>query len=1079
MGRARLAWIPLALLSAGCAGGPGRDTLAELRQVEPDVREVRVEDGLERAMAGYQSFLEETPESSLTPEAIRRLADLKIEQEFGLLGEGGPVEASAEPPEAASGPGEASGDPGEGRPAREALTPPATARASAPRERSRASGIADHSESHQAFESRATGDGAFDAAPGPPGELSLPEAAGEAPAGPLEAIALYDRILREYPHYQHNDQVLYQKARAYDELGRPDEAIEVMESLIDEYPGSRFLAEVQFRRGEYFFMRKRYYPAELAYAAVAEIGSESEYYELALYKLGWAFYKQLFHEEALQAYTRLLDHKVSTGYDFDQTENEADERRISDTFRVISLCFSNLGGPEVVQAFFEKNGQRSYESRIYSHHGEFYLEKLRYQDAAAIYRAFVDIYPLHEVAPHFSMRVVEIYEAGGFPKLVLDAKKTFAATYGLQAEYWRHFDVETRPEVRSYLKSNLSDLANHYHALYQQGGPQEERPAHFAEALRWYRAYLDSFPADAESPAVHYQLADLLLEHEDFGDAAHEYERIAYDYGSHEQASAAGYAAIYAHREEQKRSQGEQERAVRRDAVSSTLRFVDVFPEHEHAATVLGAAVDDLYEMEDFGQAIAVGQQLLEAYPEAELEIRRSAWAVVAHASLEIGDYTQAERAYQQVLSSTPADDPSRQTVVENLAASIYKQGEEAGEAGDHRAAAGHFLRIARVAPSAEIRGAAEYDAAAALIRLEDWTGAAEVLEDFREAHPEHELQGEATKQIAFVYREQGDLARAASEYEDIAATAEDPELQREAWLIAGGLYEDAAETAKALAAYQAYVERFPEPLEAAVEMRFKIAEMHGAAGDGEARRQELRRIVRTEAGAGEARTPRVRYLAARSALVLAGASFDAFREVELVQPFQRSLREKKRRMDASLATFGDLLDYEVGEVTAGATFYMAEIYSDFSRSLMDSERPAGLSPAELLDYELVLEEEAFPFEEKAIAVHEKNLELMAAGLWNEWIARSLEQLAGFVPGRYAKLESSPGFIGSLESYAYRTPRTSRPEATDPASAEELSAEEPLPAAPATAEPAAKEEPAAEAPLPAAPEPAAALEGAL
>ena len=52
--------------------------------------------------------------------------------------------------------------------------------------------------------------------------------------------------------------------------------------------------------------------------------------------------------------------------------------------------------------------------------------------------------------------------------------------------------------------------------------------------------------------------------------------------------------------------------------------------------------------------------------------------------------------------------------------------------------------------------------------------------------------------------------------------------------------------------------------------------------------------------------------------------------------------------MDAALDAFGRLVDYEVGEVTAAATFYMAEIYSDFSRALIESERPADLEPAEL-----------------------------------------------------------------------------------------------------------------------------------
>ena len=255
---------------------------------------------------------------------------------------------------------------------------------------------------------------------------------------------------------------------------------------------------MQFRRAEYFFTRKRYYEAEHSYLAITKMGVASEYYELALYKLGWAFYKQELHEEALQQYVALLDYKVSTGYDFDQTEDEADERRIADTYRVISLSFSNLGGPEVVEEYFAANGHRSYEDRIYSHLGEFYLEKLRYNDAAAAYKAFVDLYPLHQASPHFSMRVVEIYEAGGFPKLVLEAKKEFAASYGLQSDYWRHFDVDASPEVLSYLKANLEDLANHYHALYQQEELADEKPANLQEALRWYRAYLASFPEELE-----------------------------------------------------------------------------------------------------------------------------------------------------------------------------------------------------------------------------------------------------------------------------------------------------------------------------------------------------------------------------------------------------------------------------------------------------------------------------------------------------------------------------------------------------------------------------------------------------
>jgi hypothetical protein len=82
-------------------------------------------------------------------------------------------------------------------------------------------------------------------------------------------------------------------------------------------------------------------------------------------------------------------------------------------------------------------------------------------------------------------------------------------------------------------------------------------------------------------------------------------------------------------------------------------------------------------------------------------------------------------------------------------------------------------------------------------------------------------------------------------------------------------------------------------------------------------------------------------------------------------------------------------------------------------------------------EYESALEEEAIPFEERAIAVHEKNLELMASGVYNPWIDKSLAKLAELMPGRYAKVEASSGWIASVDSYAYRAPKT--PAVPDPA----------------------------------------------
>ncbi|HYV18671.1 MAG TPA: tetratricopeptide repeat protein [Verrucomicrobiae bacterium] len=997
--------VPMLLapvLLAGCASTPKQGgTLAELHHVEPDLKDATVDQGLDQAMQAYRKFLEETPVSAMTPEAMRRLADLQVEKQFGIRPGAGLPQPVAFPLAAET---------------------PATTSANAPV----AAGPAAPHENQLDFEKRATTGSAWPASGD--ADASIPGLPGGAdPKGPLEAIALYEKLLQEYPEYQNSDQVLYQMARAYDEVGKTEKAMSIMDRLIAANPTSPHMDEVQFRRGEYFFTRRKFRDAENAYAAVTKLGAGSPFHELALYKLGWTFYKQDLYEEALQQYMALIDSKVAAGYDFDQKHEEDDERRVADTFRVISLSFSNLGGPDAIRDYFGKAGERPYEDRVYTNLGDHYLEKLRYDDAAKTFNAFVALHPFHRQAPAFSMRVVDTFTKGGFPKLVLESKRDFASHYGVKAEYWQHNKIEESPDVVAYLKTDLKDLATHYHAQYQGAKKDDEKQAHYQEARRWYGDYLASFPTDAETPGMNYRLADLFLENKDFAQAALQYEHTAYEYPAHEKSSAAGYAAVFAHREQLKAADDKDKETIRRQTVASSLKFADTFPDHEHAAAILGAAADDLYEMKDYPAAVDVAGRLLEKWPGAEPDLKRTAWTVVAHGSFELARYPQAENAYTQVLAATPADDDGRAALVDNLAASIYKQGEQARDAEDFKTAAGHFARIRTAAPTSAIRPAAEYDAGTALLSLKDWTGAATALETFRTDFPGHKLQVEATRQIALAYKESGQLARAAGEYENLASQSEDPKVKGDSLLLAGDLYVQSRTSDKALEAYGRYVKEFPHPLEAALDTRSKMAEIHKTANEDGLYRKQLEEIVHLDAGAGKERTARTRTIAGRSALVLSEDSYTRFTAVKLTQPFEKSLAEKKKRMDAVIDTMDALVDYEISDVTAAATFYMAETYYDFSRSLTDSERPADLPADRVAEYESALDEEAYPFEEKAIDFHEKNLEMMRQGSVSSWTEKSLARLAELVPGRYAKKEASSGPLKSIDSYTYRTPLSLMP----------------------------------------------------
>ena len=109
--------------------------------------------------------------------------------------------------------------------------------------------------------------------------------------------------------------------------------------------------------------------------------------------------------------------------------------------------------------------------------------------------------------------------------------------------------------------------------------------------------------------------------------------------------------------------------------------------------------------------------------------------------------------------------------------------------------------------------------------------------------------------------------------------------------------------------------------------------------------------------------------------------------------------------MEAALGGYKAAADYRVAEVTTVATYEIAEIYRQLGKDIMKSERPKKLAAEQLDEYNSLLEEQAFPFEEQAISTHEINTKRVRDNVYDEGVKKSYAALAELKPGRYAKTE--------------------------------------------------------------------------
>ncbi|HET7811992.1 MAG TPA: tetratricopeptide repeat protein [Steroidobacteraceae bacterium] len=885
------------------------------------------------------------------------------------------------------------------------------------------------------------------------GEAAIVDAQG------AEAIKLYTSLLKSYPDYPRNDQVLYQLARAYETTGQPEKALASLDEILHKYPRTPQMDEVQFRRGELLFSAKQYGPAQDAYGYVVGKGDKSAFLTQSLYKHGWSLFKQGQNDESLPSFAGVLDRTMLTKSTHKLVPLDklprANRELADDTLRVMAVTFSYDDDPvAAIDRFLQSRNNPAYAPVVYSRLGDLYVEKERFQDAAAVYRAFATREPNSEYSPGLSMQAIEAYRKGGFTELVLEGKREYVALYNYGTTFWQGRNKADYPNIARELKINLKDVATYFHAEAQK----TKKPDQFLEAARWYRTYLDSFPDDPESFGTNYLLSETLYSAGDFKGASDEFTRTAYNYPRNARSDDAAYAALGSYAKYEEKLPPAEKAEAHKAAVDAGVKFGTSFPEHPDSAGVLTRAAEDIFATQDLQRAIEVSNLVLAHQPPADQAKRRIAYTIIGQSNFDLMNFPEAEKGYIAARELLPPNDKMRADLTERIASSVYRQAEAKQKSGDAAGAVEDFLRISTVAGTSKIAAQAEYDAGAQLINLKEWPRAIQVLEHFRSINPKSEFAGDVTRKLAVAYGETGQSGQAAVEFERIAMNPAEPkDVQREANLSAADLYAKAGNTTKAVGMLERFVATYPTPVADSIEARQKLADIAGTAGQVDKQRYWQREIIAADRNAGAGRTDRTQYLAAKSQLALAAPVRDEYRNIPLALPLKASLAKKKKAMEAALGAYKSAADYRVGEVTTVATYEIAEIYRKLGQDILKSERPKKLPAEQLEEYNSLLEEQAFPFEEQAISTHEINTRRVRENIYDDGVKKSYAALAELKPGRYGKTEMMSASFDALVPAApppppvqeVPPPMATPADPTRPAVANSQAAAPAVPAAPA------------------------------
>ncbi len=828
-----------------------------------------------------------------------------------------------------------------------------------------------------------------------------------------KAIALYEDAYEASMNKSASgdEEILYQLANTYEETGQTKKAINALGRLITNFPGIRYRDEIYFRRGELFFKQAKYKEADNAYTQAMLVGVSSPYYERALSQRGWSAFKQNQYDQALDSFFTLADRKLRNQSgelvaDSDQL-SRGDQELVNDVFRAIYLSFNELGGAEAIRSYFSKRGHKPYEAKIYKGLGDYYLQKARYQDAADTYGAFVQQYSNHVLAPGFDLYAINAYAAGGFASLIIQEKVLFTQRYRINGDYWLQQPKSARDKLLPLLEKNTNEIARHFHASAQKTHKQED----YQRAYLWYKRFLKHYGESAKAQSINFAFADALFENGLFESSTKEYEKTAYQYANNGGLNVeSGYAALVAYDRQAQQLDGKRQEIWNRLAIGSALRFGKTFPKDKRSPTVLTKAAEDLFALKKYDQAAVVAKTILALETHTTDDIKRTAWLIVAQAEFQKGQYVEAESAYNVALSLAGNNAAIKQQITLGIAATLYKHGERLRESGNTQAAIKQFQQVAVIAPQSDIGVTAKFDVAATYMREKNWENAIQEFNDFRRDYPPNPLQKNVTENLAVAYVESKQPLLAAQEFERIIAENEEITSKRDlTWRLAE-LYQEVNAVQQVINTYENYVKTYPKPAGQAIEARQKLADISKTEGNEIRYHYWLMELIKAEKISGAEGTDRTQYLAAKAALVLAEPRLKSFKDVQLVAPLKQNLSIKKDRMQEAVDAFTAAADYGIAEVTTASVYWLGEIYGDFGQELLRSERPAGLSVTEREQYDILLEEQAFPFEEKSIDIHESNAKRARDGTYDEWVKKSFVALSLLRPARYGKAERSEIF---------------------------------------------------------------------
>ncbi len=669
-----------------------------------------------------------------------------------------------------------------------------------------------------------------------------------------KVIALYDRLLEEYPTSKYADDALYSKGWLLERMGKGEESRKVYREVIEKYPESRFAPEAYMRLAEYYFAPREDKTEEeqivielqkaiQLYKNVLRY-KKSKRYDEALYKLGWSYYKLAardpkYYNDAITYFITVADDIIAARtYDPNGEISNPEVFHEAVQYIGISLTDENYvkNGVDKAAELLEKIGDREYGPEIFRAMGETYERIDEQAKAIVAFKKLLMVYPYYVSAPEIQQHIVDLLYQMGKDEEAYLARQELFEKYNPKSEWYQNLEKSDDLNKVQYLNKayELSEAALRTNLVIDLQ-KAEEKFANKEDATPLYesfaehcKVYLENFPADSNAYEVNWSYAYMLdTRLHRFKDAFEEYIKVSNDYLETEHQHQAALNAVFvadtlvemkfgmrdtskinlANPQELLPEELSQEESMLIEAYNNYLRL---FPYGEYAPNFLAAAGGIFYNHKMFAEAKVYFQTLVKRFPTAAE--RSLALRSIMDSYFALGRFKDSEAIAKRILAEENLPEEQKEFALKRMGQAIFKNAEYYEQQGDFFNAGMEFLRVYQDAPAEpKLVEAALFNSGLNFQKAKDWVRSNESFNILATEYPKSKYAIPALENMAKNFVESENYVDAAKAYERIFNTYTDSPNAEPALYNASIYYQKGEDWENAIRVNNAYIAKYPD----------------------------------------------------------------------------------------------------------------------------------------------------------------------------------------------------------------------------------------------------------------------------